>query len=271
MSHRLLTLGVAALLGSTAVIGAASSAGAITFGELDAGRHPNVGSLIGTIPDVGSFQWCTGTLISPTIFLTAAHCFDGFEDVTFTVSFDPDLDADLDGQVDDGVIQLGGEATPHPLFASGGANDTYDLAVFEFAAGATSGITPASLPTANLLAGKALKSEAFTTVGYGTERDSKNGGINSFLPGSRRKVTEQTINSVNKAWVTFSMNPSTGNGGTCYGDSGGPHFLGGKNDTEKTIVAITVTGDRYCRSTDKTYRLDTPNARDFLDEFVDLP
>jgi hypothetical protein len=55
------------------------------------------------------------------------------------------------------------------------------------------------------------------------------------------------------------------------GDSGGPHFLGGKDQPHKTIVAITITGDRYCRSTDKTYRLDTPNARDFLDEFVTLP
>jgi hypothetical protein len=57
----------------------------------------------------------------------------------------------------------------------------------------------------------------------------------------------------------------------CYGDSGGPHFLGGKNVANPTIVSVTVTGDRYCRSTDKTYRLDTPNARDFLDGFVTLP
>ena len=109
-------------------------------------------------------------------------------------------------------------------------------------------------------------------MGYGAVRESKNGGINSLMPGSARKVAEQTINSVNKAWVTFSMNPSTGNGGTCYGDSGGPHFLGDKGDANKTIVAITVTGDTFCRSTDKTYRLDTPNARAFLDDFdVDLP
>lgn len=270
MSRRLLTIGLAALLAGTAVIGAGSSTGAITFGELDAKRHPNVGSLIGKVPDGRSFQWCTGTLISPTVFLSAAHCFVGSEGVEFSVSFDENLDADFNGLVDDKVKRIGGVATPHPLFASGGANETYDIAVFELAKPVR--IQPAPLPTAGLLDDKALKSATFTTVGYGTERDSKNGGINSFLPGSRRKLAEQTINSVNDAWITFSMNPSTGNGGTCYGDSGGPHFLGGKDEANKTIVAITVTGDTFCRSTDKTYRLDTPNARAFLDGFdVDLP
>ncbi len=65
------------------------------------------------------------------------------------------------------------------------------------------------------------------------------------------------------------MNPSTGSGGTCYGDSGGPHFLGGPDSN--LIVSITVTGDAPCRATDVTYRLDTESARAFLDDFVDLP
>ena len=65
------------------------------------------------------------------------------------------------------------------------------------------------------------------------------------------------------------MNPSTGSGGTCYGDSGGPHFLGDSN----LVVSITVTGDAPCRATDVTYRLDTPWARAFLGQFpgVSLP
>ena len=63
------------------------------------------------------------------------------------------------------------------------------------------------------------------------------------------------------------MNPSTGSGGTCFGDSGGPHFLG----SSRLVVSITVTGDRFCRATDVTYRTDTASARDFLDDFVDLP
>jgi secreted trypsin-like serine protease len=65
------------------------------------------------------------------------------------------------------------------------------------------------------------------------------------------------------------MNPATGSGGTCYGDSGGPHFLGGPRSN--LIVSITVTGDAVCKATDKTYRLDTAAARAFLDDFVAVP
>jgi hypothetical protein len=63
------------------------------------------------------------------------------------------------------------------------------------------------------------------------------------------------------------MNPATGNGGTCYGDSGGPNFLG---DTD-VIAAITITGDSVCRSTNVVYRLDTESARAFLRQYVTLP
>jgi secreted trypsin-like serine protease len=63
------------------------------------------------------------------------------------------------------------------------------------------------------------------------------------------------------------MNASTGSGDTCFGDSGGPHFLGSSN----LVVSITVTGDRFCRASDVTYRTDRASARAFLDDFVDLP
>ena len=36
-------------------------------------------------------------------------------------------------------------------------------------------------------------------------------------------------------------------------------------------MSITITGDAMCRATDKTYRLDTEAARDFLADFVTLP
>jgi hypothetical protein len=63
------------------------------------------------------------------------------------------------------------------------------------------------------------------------------------------------------------MNPSTGDGGTCYGDSGGPNFLGSSN----TLAATTITGDAICRSTNVVYRLDTAAARAFLGGYVTLP
>jgi secreted trypsin-like serine protease len=65
------------------------------------------------------------------------------------------------------------------------------------------------------------------------------------------------------------MNEATGDAGTCFGDSGGPHFLGGM--TSNLLVSITVTGDRWCKATDTTYRVDTDSARDFLEDFVTLP
>jgi secreted trypsin-like serine protease len=66
-----------------------------------------------------------------------------------------------------------------------------------------------------------------------------------------------------------SWNASTGNGGTCYGDSGGPNFLGGASSS--LLVATTITGDTACRSTNVDYRVDTDGARSFLAQFVTLP
>ena len=69
----------------------------------------------------------------------------------------------------------------------------------------------------------------------------------------------------------LSMNLSTGNGGTCYGDSGGPHFIHLNGEETDIVVAVTVTGDANCLATDKDYRTDTPQAREFCPQFVTLP
>jgi hypothetical protein len=61
---------------------------------------------------------------------------------------------------------------------------------------------------------------------------------------------------------------STGLGGDCFGDSGGPKFLDGNTTM---IVATVTTGDANCRSKSKDWRLDTPEARGFLGKYVSLP
>jgi hypothetical protein len=106
-------------------------------------------------------------------------------------------------------------------------------------------------------------------VGYGTVPEDKTGGPHAFFFDAIRRYALQSALNLEMAWLLLSMSPSTGSDGTCYGDSGGPHFLGGVESN--LMVSITVTGDAMCRATDKTYRLDTPAARGFLDDFVALP
>jgi hypothetical protein len=66
-----------------AVLVCGGVASAITYGQPDGNRHPNVGALVGTF-DGETYPYCSGSLISPTVFLTAAHCDIGTEKVYVT-------------------------------------------------------------------------------------------------------------------------------------------------------------------------------------------
>jgi secreted trypsin-like serine protease len=259
---------------TAALVLAVGPAGAITFGQPDGNRHPNVGALLADYDpeDPGPDILCSGTLIAPQVFLTASHCTAFLESqgisqvwVTFASEYD-EQSTSLRGLV-------GGTYHTHPLFGSGGADNTFDIAAVVLDANPRR--TPAQLPEIGVLdrmkkAGT-LRSQTFTAVGYGTVRDDKTGGPHAFFFDGIRRYVLQTAASLEKAWLTLSQQPSTGDGGTCFGDSGGPHFLGGVESN--LIVSVTVTGDAMCRATDKTYRIDTPWARDFLEQFpgVDYP
>jgi secreted trypsin-like serine protease len=266
----LVSASVTALLAAL-LVGTQTSAHAITFGTPDAGEHPNVGSFVGefTDPDTGDitlFQLCTGTLVDQDVVLSASHCFSGLPpaitDITFTL--DETIDSDRDGDVDADVELLTGTPVTHPLFGTGGQGNPYDIAVFLLDDPVTD-VEPAALAPAGTFDEAGVRDETFTAVGYGTVRTSIRKGPQGFEVGWRREKADQELLSVTKAWATLSMNPATGNAGTCYGDSGGPHFL------DDVVVSITVTGDFMCKATDKTYRVDTPWAREFLSQFISLP
>jgi secreted trypsin-like serine protease len=259
------------LLAVAALLLPATTANAITFGQPDGNRHPNVGALLADWDEEspGLDIYCSGTLIAPRVFLTASHCTQGLavgHDIAphdVWVTFAPTYDEDSTSTA--GLFR--GTYHTNPLYGSGGANNTYDIATVVL--DTAPGRTPARLPTVGLLsdlkADGSIYDQTFTAVGYGTVREDKTGGPHAFFFDGIRRYALQSFLSLQKAWLTLNMNPSTGSGGTCYGDSGGPHFLGGVSSN--LIVSVTVTGDAMCRATDKTYRIDTPWARDFLEQF----
>jgi secreted trypsin-like serine protease len=228
---------------------------AITNGTEDGDGHPNVGGLVAeTAYSDGTWIYCSGTLISPTVFLTAAHCGDDGEPVT--VTFDP---AYQDGDTTHAGVFHG---DPAYTFAQ---SDPHDIAVVVFEEPVV-GIAPAQLPEAGSLS-QLERGQSITSVGYGAYDVSNGPGGKVFAYNDVRMVSVGSLKAVNKAWLRVSMNPALGDGGTCYGDSGGPNFLG---DTD-VIAATTITGDAVCRATNVVYRLDTASARGFLDDWVDLP
>lgn len=261
MRRTLLSLSLALVVTVSVTI----PAQAITYGQLDGNLHPQVGALVARFD--GQYDWlCSGTLISPTVFLTAAHCIVYLESLGIAphdvwVSFDPVFSPT--------AKLLRGTFHRDPLYGTAPASDAHDIAVVVLDKAVR--ITPALLPTAGLLDQmKAdLSSQTFTAVGYGSVRDSQQGGPAGLFGGGERRYVTQSSNALNATWLRLSMNPATGNGGTCYGDSGGPHFLGGPDSD--LVVSLTVTGDAVCKSTDTTYRIDTPSARDFLGNYVALP
>ena len=237
-----------------AVLAGSGAASAITNGQPDGNRHPNVGGLVNdTQYSDGTWLYCSGTLISPTVFLTAAHCAD--DGARVQVTFDP--------AYEDGDRTYAGTFYADPAYP-GTSADSHDIAVVVLD-NPIKVIKPATLPEADSLS--ALPSnQKFTSVGYGAYEVTNSPGGHQYLYDDVRQYATGTLNATNKTWLRISMNPSTGNGGTCYGDSGGPNFLGNTG----VVAAITITGDAVCRSTNVVYRLDTESARAFLDDYVTL-
>lgn len=224
-------------------------------------RYPNVGAMVVYM----NGEWtalCSGTLVSPTVFLTAAHC-TGYvvanNLLPAYVSFDP--------------LSIHGTTPylPATVYHNPGYNssnsDSQDVAVMVLSTPVTN-IAPAQLPTANQYDTANLSNETFVAVGYGGNyRTTGGGGGNYWNYDGTRRYASQSYRNIHDAWIYLSQNSSQDNGGTCYGDSGGPNFIGQGN----VIAGITVKGDSACRSTNDIYRMDIANARSFLSQFMAVP
>ena len=238
---------------------------AIVYGEEDTtDTYKNVGALI-VVDGPNRYPVCSGALIrdgdgggsDDGLFLTAAHCI---------VILPRDKDGELENvyitfakDLNNGPDHLVAEGVPHPRFNQRQSNP-YDIGILTF--DAKTNIAPASLANVGDFTKKQLRKSRFVTAGYGvTREDKKKAWQNIDWENTLRYWAEQSMTSVQKAWLTLAMNSrAVENGGTCYGDSGGPHFHKGTKD----IVSITVTGDRFCKALDRTYRVDTPWVQTWL-------
>ena len=251
----LATMGAAVLLASGAALG-------ITNGTPDTtDRYPYVGALV-DVPRRGAPEpYCTGTLISnsPTeaIFLTAAHCYPENGDTSY-VTFDE--------------VPTSTSTLYSGTFHDDPNGNDVAVVVFDQQVNDESGspITPAQLPTEGQF-NDAAKGSKFTAVGYGGQLAPKRPGGPLIVYNDQRQWAVSTLSSVTRTYLRLSQNK--GSGGTCYGDSGGPNFLGEypynyDANHVPTIASITITGDAWCHTTNVTLRLDTAEVQDFLNDYV---
>lgn len=252
---------------------------AITNGEPDGEGHPNVGTIVGV--GTARRQWCTGTLVSPRVFLTAAHCVSYLESLIEAgeLSLEDNLRVsfDADNAYSEGLIPvLGLESHPDYRPSEGATVD--DVGVVYLRPEDTTGISPATLPAVGYLDDlqeqgllrQGSDGADFVAAGYG--------GILEWPPPvvmdseGIRRVAVSEFSNLRKNWLRVSQNQAPGNqnGGTCWGDSGGPNFWV-EPDGSEVLVAVTTGGDPNCVEFHISQRTDTPSVAAFIAEVMAAP
>jgi hypothetical protein len=239
----------------------AGTAFAVTNGQPDGDNHPYVGMAIGAATG-GGFWVCSAAAISPTVLVTAAHCFEG-PDVL--VSFDEEP---LLGGL---AAFLPGTWTPDPewcIGCSGGLPgfDSHDVAVIVLD-------EPVSLPRyAELPDPWFVDTLPMNTkvdlVGYGVQFDQGGGprypedGAFTRYYAPTKLVASNHVHS--DEYIKLTANPAQGKGGTCFGDSGGPDLLGG---TDIILAVNSYVTNGNCAGVTYSNRIDT-YALDFINSFL---
>ena len=248
-------------------------ASAITYGFVDSNNtFRNTGAFIVKSPTTGEiFPICSGTMITNNVFLTASHCTIFYtQDLApqgFVAYVSLDQSIPFGGLTSNKTNLLAvAHVVTNPNYNQS-QSDSGDIGALILAR-KVNGVTPAVLPSCGLLdqlaAQNGLKTAQFTNAGYGLQNRVVGGGVPFFqdINPVPRMFSFSSFNSLNGGYLRLSGNPSTGNGGTCFGDSGGPNFM--SLNGQQLIVSITITGDSVCRSTNVDYRLDTVSAQGFL-------
>lgn len=246
---------------------------AVTDGALDGDNgHPHVGLLVFDVGGEPSHR-CSGTLLSPTVLLTAGHCTDG------TSGGRVWFEADARRQFVPEYPEAGGtsyefcEIHTHPQFGEG-SFVLHDVGVVilcdDGAPTTTYGVLPAVDQLDALKTQRGKQNVTFTAVGYGLQKSfpdpvalAKNEALRIRMVAYPHLLQINVPGFTGDFSLLLSNNAFTG--GTCFGDSGGPNFLGNTN----VVAGVTSFGiNGNCAGTGGVFRMDRQNVLDFVNSFL---
>lgn len=237
---------------------------AIKYGALDGNSHPHVGLMVALDKDGAPLWRCSGTLMSPTVYLTAGHC-TAAPAVRATIWFDADVESGIPGNGYPFQGDVSGTTHTHPQY-NANAFFLADLGVVTLDTPFPVS-TYGALPTLNVLDGLARargrQNLTFTAVGYGLQFSNP-----VFVVQERvRMYATPHLVQINTGYVgdfsiMLSNNASTG--GTCFGDSGGPNFIGSGN-VVGGVTSYAINGN--CAGTGGVYRVDRADDLTWLATF----
>lgn len=247
----------------------------INYGSPDNGEHPYVGLAVFDDADGNPLWRCSGTLISPAVFLTAGHCTER-PAVRASIWFDEDVESGIPengypfgGR---GSNAVDGTAYTHPQY-NPNAFYLYDLGIVlldkpvrgigQF--GALPG--PGILDT--LASQRGLQDVTIEAVGYGLQDIVDNpvwGPIFIEAQRVRMKADLQVVDLNGTAGIpagtSVMVSGDASHGGTCFGDSGGPQFLGTNSNVVVAVTSFGLNGN--CSGVGGGYRVDQPDDLAFI-------
>jgi len=244
-------------------------ASAVTDGVPDGNRHPYVGLMVAQDASGNPLWRCSGTLLSSTVFLTAGHCTES-PAAHAEIWFDADVESGIPANGYPNHGQAGGKTYTHPDF-NPGAFFLRDVGIVVLSKPYRTSQYGA-LPTLNQLDALATQrgqqDVTFTAVGYGLQESFPDAAAWKEHNVRVRMLARPHLLQINTGFTgdqSLLLSNNANTGGTCFGDSGGPNFLGDSN----IVAGVTSFGiNGNCAGTGGVFRMDRSWSLNWVSGFL---